>query len=213
MKSSKSTYENLFQVLLINEPKLKEKIQAVGTIKHLNKDETILRQGQYIHWLVFVLEGKVRVWQQGDLREISLYYVRPYQTCVLSLAATFRDCKSSVFAKTTQPTTILKIPVRHIAAWFYAYKSWNRFVLDAFIESYESLLAAHTKLAFKNIPERLMDYLHKEVVLQNSITLCLTHQALADEIGTSREVVSRTLKQFEEVGKIERHFKKIRVVI
>ena len=58
-----------------------------------------------------------------------------------------------------------------------------------------------------------MDYLHKEVVLQNSRTLCLTHQALADEIGTSREVVSRTLKQFEEVGKIERHFKKIRVVI
>lgn len=212
MTTPKKTYESLFQTLSINEPTLQDKIRAVGTIQSLNKNESILRKGQYIHWLVFVLEGKVRVWQQGDLREISLYYVRPFQTCVLSLAATFRDCKSSVFAKTTQPTTILKIPVRHIATWFYAYKSWNRFVLEAFIESYESLLAAHTKLAFNNIPERLMDYLHKEMALQNSKTICLTHQALADEIGTSREVVSRTLKQFEEVGKIERHFKKIRVV-
>jgi len=212
MAPSQTVLDLFFKSLSFTEKKLQEKIIEVSSIESLAPNEWVIKQGQYINWLVFVLNGNVRVWQEHELKEISLYYVRPYQTCVLSLAATLRDCKSSVFAKTTEPTGVLRIPVRHIAASFFQFKSWNRFALNTFINSYETLLEDYSTLAFKTIPERLMDYLYNEVKAQNSTELHLTHQALANEIGTSREVVSRTLKQFEDTGLIERSFKKIRVV-
>jgi len=212
MKNTKKTYQTLFKKLSLSEKGLQEKIQAIGKIEWLNENKYLLKQEQYIHSLVFVLEGQVRVWQESDWREMSLYAVRPYETCVLSLAATFRDCKSSIYAKTILPTRVLKIPVRFITAWFYTYKSWNRFVLDALINGYEDLLNIHTKLAFKTVSERLKDFLYQEVAFRKSKTLQLTHQAIANEIGTSREVISRTLKNFEEIGLIERAYKKIRVV-
>ena len=127
----------------------------------------------------------------------------------MSLAATFSDFKSSIYAQTIEKTTLLKIPVRFISQWSAQYTSWHQFTTATFIRSYQELLSRYSTLAFKKIKERLMDYLNDKSQTTHSKTILISHQALAREMGTTREVVSRTLKKLEQEKRLQLAFKKI----
>ena len=205
-------FEQLFKALYIIEDELKEEILNVGVIQIVPKDSFVVEQHKYIKWLALVISGKVRVWQENEDRQILLYYVHPVQTCVLSLSATFKDCKSLVNAKAEEETTIIKIPVRYATAWSFKYKSWNTFTTNSFIGSYEDLLHSYKNLAFNKIDKRLMDYLQSVSKKNNSPYVKLSHSQLAKEIGTTREVVSKILKQFELTGVVKLNFRQIELL-
>ncbi|MBG6133568.1 CRP/FNR family transcriptional regulator [Aquimarina sp. EL_43] len=205
-------FEQLFKGLNIVEEKLQEHILKEGVVQTVPKDTFIVEQDKYIKWLAIVISGKVRVWQENEDRQILLYYVNPIQTCVLSLSATFRDCKSLVHAKTEIETTLIKIPVRFVSEWSFMFKSWNTFTTNSFIISYEDLLLSYKDLAFKKINERLIDYLRSEANRNNSSIIEISHQQLAKEVGTTREVVSKILKQYELDHIVQLHFKKIELL-
>ncbi|WP_422090878.1 Crp/Fnr family transcriptional regulator [Tenacibaculum ovolyticum] len=205
-------FNQLFKALNIAEVNLKEEILDVGIIQTVPKNTFIVEQGKYIKWLALVISGKVRVWQENDDRQILLYYVNPIQTCVLSLSATFRDYKSLVNAKTEEDTIIIKIPVRFVSEWSFKYKSWNNFTTNSFIFSYDDLLHSYKNLAFNKIDKRLIDYLKLESTKKQSPIINLSHSQLAKEIGTTREVVSKILKQFEVSGIVRLKFKQIELL-
>ncbi|WP_064966234.1 Crp/Fnr family transcriptional regulator [Tenacibaculum ovolyticum] len=205
-------FNQLFKALNIAEVNLKEEILKVGIIQTVPKNTFIVEQGKYIKWLALVISGKVRVWQENDNRQILLYYVNPIQTCVLSLSATFRDYKSLVNAKTEEDTIIIKIPVRFVSEWSFKYKSWNNFTTNSFIFSYDDLLHSYKNLAFNKIDKRLIDYLKLESTKKQSHIINLSHSQLAKEIGTTREVVSKILKQFEVSGIVKLKFKQIELL-
>ncbi|TXN34984.1 Crp/Fnr family transcriptional regulator [Flagellimonas hymeniacidonis] len=207
-----SEFEQLFGALKIKEENLQREILKVGIVQTLSKDSFIVEQHKYIKWLALVISGKVRVWQESEDRQILLYYVNPIQTCVLSLSATFRDCKSLINAKTEKETTIVKIPVRYVSEWGFKYKSWNQFTTDSFIFSYEDLLHSFKSIAFNKIDKRLLDYLQGFSKNNNSTVINLSHNQLAKEIGTTREVVSKILKQFELSGQVKLRFKQIELL-
>ncbi len=202
----------LFNALAITEEHLKEDIQRTGVVQTVPKNSFIVEQHKYIKWLALVISGKVRVWQENEDRQILLYYVHPIQTCVLSLSATFRDCKSIINAKTEEETTIIKIPVRYVSEWSFKYKSWNRFTTHSFIMSYEDLLHSYKNLAFNKIDKRLLDYLRSFAQKNNSQSIDLSHNQLAKELGTTREVVSKILKQYELSGIVKLKFKQIELL-
>ena len=205
-------FDQLFKALNIVEDNLKEEILKVGILQTVPENSFIVEQHKYIKWLALVISGKVRVWQENEDRQILLYYVSPVQTCVLSLSATFRDCKSIINAKTDEETTIIKIPVRHATEWSFKYKSWNNFTINSFIFSYEDLLHSYKNLAFNKIDKRLLDYMQSVSKKNNSPYIKLSHSQLAKEIGTTREVVSKILKQFELTGVVNLRFKQIEVL-
>lgn len=205
-------FNQLFKALNIAEVNLKEEILKVGIIQTVPKNTFIVEQGKYIKWLALVISGKVRVWQENDDRQILLYYVNPIQTCVLSLSATFRDYKSLVNAKTEEDTIIIKIPVRFVSEWSFKYKSWNNFTTNSFIFSYDDLLHSYKNLAFNKIDKRLIDYLKLESTKKQSPIINLSHSQLAKEIGTTREVISKILKQFEVSGIVRLKFKQIELL-
>jgi len=205
-------FNQLFNALGITEENLKEDILKVGVVQTVPKDSFIVEQHKYIKWLALVISGKVRVWQENEDRQILLYYVNPIQTCVLSLSATFRDCKSLINAKTEEETTLVKIPVRYVSEWSFKYQSWNKFTTNSFIASYEDLLHSYQNLAFNKIDKRLLDYLRSCVKINNSQSINLSHSQLAKEIGTTREVVSKILKQFELSGIVNLRFKQIELL-
>lgn len=205
-------FNQLFKALNIAEVNLKEEILDVGIIQTVPKNTFIVEQGKYIKWLALVISGKVRVWQENDDRQILLYYVNPIQTCVLSLSATFRDYKSLVNAKTEEDTIIIKIPVRFVSEWSFKYKSWNNFTTNSFIFSYDDLLHSYKNLAFNKIDKRLIDYLKLESTKKQSPIINLSHSQLAKEIGTTREVISKILKQFEVSGIVRLKFKQIELL-
>ncbi|MCT4579827.1 MAG: Crp/Fnr family transcriptional regulator [Flavobacteriales bacterium] len=205
----KNEFEQLFKALQITEEELKSSILKESVVETIPKNSLIVEQEKYIKWLAIVIAGKVRVWQANEDRQILLYYVTPIQTCVLSLSATFRDCKSIINARTTEETTIIKIPVRYIKPWSYQYKSWNKFTTDSFIFSYDDLLHSFKSLAFSKIDKRLLNYLQSISKQTNSSFINLSHSQLAKELGTTREVISKILKQFELSGLVHLKFKQI----
>ena len=205
-------FDQLFKALNIIEDSLKEEILKVGILQTIPKDSLIVEQDRYIKWLALVISGKIRVWQENEDRQILLYYVNPIQTCVLALSATFRDCKSIVNAKTDEETTVINIPVRYATEWNFKYTSWNKFTTNSFIFSYDDLLHSYKNLAFNKIDKRLLDYIQSVSKKNNSPYINMSHSQLAKEIGTTREVVSKILKQFELSGIVYLKFKQIELL-
>jgi len=205
-------FEQLFSALNIQEEDLQREILNIGEIQTVAKNTFIVEQDKYIKWLAIVMKGKVRVWQENEDRQILLYYVNPVETCVLSLSAAFSNCLSLVNAKTETKTTIIKIPVQFISKWCFEFKSWNKFTTNSFIYSYTDLLHSYKSLAFKKLNERLMDYLKSLKSKNQSSIIKMSHSQLAKELGTTREVVSKILKQFEIDSLVKLKFKGIELL-
>lgn len=195
---------SLFKILKsFTEPGLREEIVSHGKITKAGKGDILIREGQYLNFLPIVLSGQIRVYQERDDREILLYYVEPEQTCMMSLSSAYFDYNSAANGIAMQPSEILILPSHVIADWQLKYPSWNRFIINTFKSRYDELLNAFGNVAFKPIHVRVKEYLDGYVRTQNSTKIPLSHQTLANELGTTRVVVSRILKQLETDKKIK----------
>lgn len=190
---------------LAKELELKEEIQKVGEIQSFKKGELLIREGQYLKVLPIVLKGLIRVFQTHEEREILLYYVLPQETCIMSLAACLFNTESSSFAITEEDTDVLFISSKYIPVWQRKYSSWNNFILKAYRNRYNELLDSFNNVVFKKIDERILSYLNEYSTNHNSNKIPLSHQALAYELGTTRVVISRILKNFETKGRVILH--------
>ncbi|WP_459213004.1 Crp/Fnr family transcriptional regulator [Aquimarina rhabdastrellae] len=204
--------QQFFKHLHIHEEALQKEITKYATITSHKKGEHLIVLHEYIKVLKIVLKGKVRVYQESEDREILIYYLNTMETCTLSLSACFDDCKSTVNAIVEEESLVLNIPVRYVNDWCYRYKSWNTFTIKTFRDSYLILMDSYSKLAFKTLKERILDYLLAEANEQNHCTLTMSHQQIANEFGTTREVVSRLLKKLEKENLIHLGQKSVQVI-
>lgn len=194
----------------IFESELVQLILDEGKVQTLPKGTPVMEEGRFIRDISIVLEGEVRVWKNApDAKEILLYYVQPVQTCVMSIAACFRDKKSVIDAESIKPTTVLTFPAWGLDKWM-RFEQWRQFVINSFIHSYDDIIELYGQLAFHKLDERILNYLDQYAEKNNDCSVNLSHSGLANEMGTSREVVSRVLKNMEQEGLIELDFKKIR---
>lgn len=167
---------------------------------------TILAEaGKFLKPIPLVLQGSIRVFRNDyDIdREILLYYISEGETCMMSIVASFTDMQSKVHAITECNSKLLVIPIEKVRQWQVEYPKWNKFILDIFLNRYTELLNTINDLSFKNIDERLYNYLIQYHHRHPGNKIKLTHQNLANELGTTRVVISRLLKDFEKKGKVE----------
>lgn len=202
MESPTNIFKNLNVFL---EKDLQEEILKTGKVIEANKGDILIKEGQYLDFLPIVITGKIRVYQQRDEREILLYYVMPGQTCMMSLSSAYFDYNSTANGVAMEPTTILVLPAPVIAQWQLKYPSWNRFIINTFKNRYDELLNSFGNVAFKPIHTRAGDYLAEQVRNSKTKKIVISHQTLANELGTTRVVVSRILKQFEKEKKLKLH--------
>lgn len=185
------------------EPGFKEELLEHAQVATFNKGDVIVRDGQYVKFLPIVLKGAIRVYQQKEDREILLYYVRAEQTCTMSLAAAYFDNKSTSHDVVAEPTEVLIFPARLIDQWQLKYPSWNRFVMNMFRTRYDELIGSFQGIAFDPINVRVLEYLKDKAKKNENKLIELSHQELADELGTTRVVISRILKDYEKQGQIK----------
>lgn len=198
--------ENVQNILkFLPEKELQNEVLSKGSVMNYAKNDVIVREGQYVKTLPIVIEGSIRVFQTKEDREILLYYVEPGQTCMMSLSACFFNNASTIKAIAASPCTILSIPGKCISPWQKQFNSWNNFVLQTFRKRYDELLNAFESVAFDHIDQRIWDYLQFRGKKTDNNQIAISHQMLADELGTTRVVVSRILKQFEIDGKLALH--------
>ena len=172
---------------ILNEAELKE--AKVGT--------TLLKMGQNIKSAMLVVEGTIKLYQEDeDGGEYFMYHLNPGEACAVTLVCNYHHEQSHVLAKAVTDIQYLAIPIEFMEKWLNEYKSWHYFVIKTYRSRYEELLKTIHEVAFKNMDERLEFYIKKQVA-QFGVTVKLTHQEIANDLNTSREVISRLLKKME----------------
>jgi CRP/FNR family transcriptional regulator len=192
--------EKLRQLFPTLEEPLFEEMVKYGTIKEVKAGDTILRVGQTIRSAMLILEGLVKLYREDDEgKEFFIYHLDAGQACSLSLICAAKHETSEVLAKALTDATILAIPLEYMDRWMSKYKSWYQFVITSYRNRFEELLKTIDAIAFSNMDERLEDYLKKQVARLGK-NLKITHQDIATDLNSSREVISRLLKKMEAKG-------------
>ena len=182
------------------EPELMNEIIANGVIKTIPAGEVLMRTGQFIKSTMLILEGNVKVFRENeDGGEFLMYFLQPGEACAISIICAAKTEASRVMAKTTEETTVLMIPLQLLDRWMLDYKSWYHFVLSTYRNRFDELLVLIDQVAFRNMDERLLSYLERHSKVHNSPIISLSHQQIADELNSSREVISRLLKKWSNV--------------
>ena len=182
------------------EDELYNEILANGTIRHVTAGETILRVGQTIRSTMLIVEGIVKLYREDDEgKEFFIYHLNPGQACSLSMVCAANHETSEVLAKALTDTILLTIPLTFMDKWMATYKSWYTFVITSYRNRFEELLKTIDAIAFTNLDQRLESYLIRQTQTLGNI-LKITHQEIAADLNSSREVISRLLKKMEMKG-------------
>ncbi len=200
--------------LLHFEPKLVEEIEKVGVLKKLEAGVELMRPGMPIRSIPIILSGSLRIMRQDEEgKETFLYFLTKGDTCAMSLTCCSANRPSSVRAVAEDPTELILVPVEKLDYWMSIFPSWKIFVFQAYQRRFDDLLEAVDSLAFQRMDERIWRLLKKKAGLQEKRYVYSTHQELAEELNTSREVVTRLLKKLEGMGKIKTHRNRIELML
>jgi CRP/FNR family transcriptional regulator len=190
------------QIIPIDENLIKE-LSKIGTKKHFEPGDILLEEGRSIRSIPIVLSGSLKVIREDDDgREILLYYIMPGETCVMSFLCGLHEELSKVKAIVEEPSDIILIPIRYAPELLNKFPAWNEFIFKLYHKRFEELLSVVNAIAFHKMDERLLETLEKKRKSTGSNEIAITHQHLAEEMGSVREVVSRLLKQLEKNGKV-----------
>ncbi len=185
-------------------PEIREKLMQFGIVKTFEQDEIILNENAYIRAIPLVMNGSIRVMRTDEEgKEILLYYISPGESCIMSFLGGIHQDTSKVKAIAEEKTEILFIPVEKVGALIKEFPEWLDYIFRLYHKRFEELLEVVNAVAFKRMDERMLDYLKKKSELTGSNTLTLTHEQLANELGTARVVVSRLLRQMEANALVE----------
>lgn len=198
----KSTVIDNFPIFF--EEELKKELINVAKICRAEAGEIIMDIDQSIDQIPLVLKGSLKISREDEEgNEILLYYLEPGHSCATSLTSCYSGQKSTIRAVAEDDTEYLAIPAQYSDEWIVKYKTWKNFVMNTYSERFEELLKTIDQLAFKKMDERLFKYLHDKADLHNNSVINISHQEIAYDLNTSREVISRLLKQLENMGTIK----------
>lgn len=181
------------------EPALVELIEKEALPKTFSSGEIIMRSGQFIKSAVLVLEGSIKIYRENeDGAEFFMYFLAPGQACAVSLICAIQSQASEVMAIAEEDTTVLMVPIQLMDKLMNNYKSWYQFVIQTYRGRYEEMLSVIDHIAFHNMDERLEFYLKRFAKQSGKNIIEISHQQIANDLNSSREVISRLLKKMEQ---------------
>ncbi|HEY9486903.1 MAG TPA: Crp/Fnr family transcriptional regulator [Chryseosolibacter sp.] len=192
---------------------LLERLRKEGTVKTLAPDSVMLGDSDYIKHIPIVLSGSIKVLRQDeDGREILLYYIKPGESCIMSLLGAATNSTSKVKAVVEDAAEVLMLPVHKASDLIKENPRWLEFIFQLYNKRFEELLSVVNAIAFQKVDIRLWHFLLTKMNMSGTTELNITHQQIADELGTAREVVSRLLKQLEKDKKVALSRNKITIL-
>lgn len=186
------------------EKELRDEILSIGVKKTFESNESIIREGQFIGSFPLVINGLIRISRTNDEgNELLLYYLKKDEVCAMSLTCCMAQQTSNVNALAEEKTEVILLPVELLDEWISKYPSWKQFVMQTFQNRFRELIDTVDSIAFMKLDERLVKHFVDRNKNSGATTFSGTHQDLALQLNTSREVISRLLKKLEKDGKIE----------
>ena len=179
-------------------------IEKAAKVKTFKKNDIIIDIGQELQYIPLLIKGNIKVLREDENgHELLLYVLEAGDTCAMSLTCCMGKSASKIRAIADEAVEVIMIPINEMQKWFHSNDSWRNFILQSYQIRFDEMLETIDTLAFMKMDERLYKYLIDHVKLSGSTTLEMTHQHIAEDLNTSRVVVSRLLKQLEKEKKIE----------
>lgn len=188
------------------EPALIELIENEAVQRTFYAGDIIMRTGQYIKSTALVLEGRIKIYRENaEGGEFLMYYLHPGQACAVSMICALQSHTSEIMAKAEEDSEVLMIPIQLMDDLMNKYKSWSQFVIQTYKNRFDEILAVVDNIAFRNMDERLEFYLKRHIDASGKKNIELSHQQIADDLNSSREVISRLLKKMEQRNLVKLH--------
>jgi CRP/FNR family transcriptional regulator len=175
--------------------------------------DVIMRTGQYINYTILVTKGQIKIYREGENGgEFFMYYLQPGQACAVSMICATKSQTSQIMAKVVEDVEVIMIPLSLMEKWMMKFRSWYEFVIFTYRTRFEEVLEVVDSIAFRAMDERLEFYLKRHAEACGCKELKLSHQEIATELNTSREVISRLLKKMEQRGLVLLHRNQIELL-
>jgi CRP/FNR family transcriptional regulator len=179
---------------------LTTELLSVSHYKIFPGEVLIYSEGDSCPAIAFILSGEIRVYKSGSSgREITLYEIGRGETCILNASCILAGMSYPANALTIRGGGMLLVPAGDFRRFIEKYETMRNFVFTLLSRRLTSVMTLIEEVAFGKMDVRLLDYLKEK---SDNGKLIATHQKIADDLGTSREVVSRLLKDFEREEKV-----------
>ncbi|WP_223550777.1 Crp/Fnr family transcriptional regulator [Aestuariivivens sp. NBU2969] len=188
-------------------------ILQIGRFKTYKKNDIIIDIGQPLKFIPLLISGNIKILREdNEGNELLIYFLEAGETCTMSLTCCMGTTKSKIRAVAEKDSSLVMIPVQNMLQWFHNNRSWRTFILESYQERFDEMLDTIDNIAFMKMDERLNKYLVEKTKLHGSKTINVKHQDIAEDLHTSRVVISRLLKQLENEEKIKLSRNKIVVL-
>jgi CRP/FNR family transcriptional regulator len=169
----------------------------------LDAPQSICHQGDQCGHLALVLSGTARVYKLGENgREITLYRIGPGESCILTASCIISGKPFPAIAVSETPIEALVVSTAEVKRWTDLYPVWRNYIFSLISDRLGDVISVVEEIAFRRVDRRLASYLLQPGIASDSEDIRITHQAIASDLGSSREVISRILKEFEHQGLI-----------
>lgn len=190
-------FDSTFELPLIDE------IRQFGELVPFKEGDIIMDYGKYIRMMPIVISGTLKILKKDEQgKEILLYYLSSNESCSMAYSCCLEAKKSEVKAIAEEDGELVAIPHTKLDEWLCKYPSWKNYIMKSFNERFLEMLKSIESIAFHKLDDRLITYLKEKKRLSGSSVIRASHYLIADELATSRVVISRLLKQLENDGRI-----------
>jgi CRP/FNR family transcriptional regulator len=170
----------------------------------LSKGDYICEQGNDCTHLALILKGTARIYKLADTgREITLYRIEAGQSCILTASCIQSDNTFPAFAVCEENIEAILIPSNCLQKWLAESAIWRRYIFGLVSQRMTSVISLIEEVAFRKLDQRIAKLLIRYQNKNNASPLHMTHHEIALELGTSREVVSRILMDFQSSGLVQ----------
>ena len=174
-----------------------------GRTVRFDEGDVMMRTGQYFKSTMLLLSGSVKLQREGnDGGQHFLYYLEPGHACALSMVCATQRRASMIKSTADEDVEALAVPIELMDELIKEFADWYHFVLDSYRSRFEVTLELIDQIAFQSLDQRLIFYLNEQFEARQSDALHITHQDIATDLNTSREVISRLLKKMEREGMV-----------
>jgi CRP/FNR family transcriptional regulator len=187
----------------ISHPSLLQEMAEQGKLMTFSAGDIIIDQGMAIPFIPMLIQGTIKVSRQDDDgHELLLYYLNPGETCATSLTCCISGLKSEVQALAEEDVVVMAFPSHLPDEWMMRYPEWKNLIMMTFRRRFDDLIRTINDIAFKKLDDRLTDYLKERAAKRGAPEIQVSHQDIATDLNSSREVISRLLKHMEREGKL-----------
>lgn len=190
--------EELNNFKTVFEPELIQKIEEIASLTHVKEGDYLLDYGQIVRSIPILISGTVKVMRMDEEgRELLLYYVNSQESCAMTFTCCMEQFPSEIKAIAEKDVTMISIPVKYMDEWLMKYPTWKSFIMRTIQNRFTEMLNTIDQIAFQKLDERLIHYLKQKSTTLNSKLINISHEEIANDLATSRVVISRLLKKLE----------------